>query len=147
MNIPKVLAAAFFMQQLWWLLLNYVLVQKEFSLNKLVSFMYKYKSLQVCQLPQEHLSFLQNFLNFIITKYLKQEVDDNLSLCVVERSPCGLSNWRYKDLQMSRDEKVMTLLWRSALSTSITGLLLLPNFDNSSCSVIRDREICHMIMS
>ena len=72
--------------------------------------MYKYKSLQVCQLPQEHLPFLQNFLNFIFTKYLKQEVDDNLSLCVVEHRPCGLSNWSYKDLQMSRDEKVITLL-------------------------------------
>ena len=53
--------------------------------------MYKYKSLQAGQLPQEHLSFLQNLLNFIITKYLKQEVDDNLSLCMAERSPCGLS--------------------------------------------------------
>ena len=53
--------------------------------------MYTYKSLQVCQLPQEHLSFLQNFLNFVFTKYLKQEVNDDLSLCVVERSPCGLS--------------------------------------------------------
>ena len=53
--------------------------------------MYKYKSLQAGQLPQEHLSFLQNLLNFIITKYLKQEVDDNLSACVDERSPCGLS--------------------------------------------------------
>ena len=36
--------------------------------------MYKYKSLQEVQLPREHLSFLQNF---IITKYLKQEVDDD----------------------------------------------------------------------
>ena len=53
--------------------------------------MYTYKSLQVCQLPQEHLSFLQNFLNFVFTKYLKQEVNDDLSLGVVERSPCGLS--------------------------------------------------------
>ena len=51
--------------------------------------MHKYKSLQAGQLPQEHLSFLQNLL--IITKYLKQEVDDNLSACVDERSPCGLS--------------------------------------------------------
>ena len=40
--------------------------------------MYKYK----------HLSFLQNF---IITKYLKQEVDDDLSICMDECSPCGLS--------------------------------------------------------
>ena len=50
--------------------------------------MYKYKSLQAGQLPQEYLSFLQNF---IITKYLKQEVDDDLSNCMDERSPCGLS--------------------------------------------------------
>ena len=50
--------------------------------------MYKYKSLQAGQLPREHLSFLQNLLNFIITKYLKQEVDDDLSVCVDERSPC-----------------------------------------------------------
>ena len=72
--------------------------------------MYKYKNLQAGQLPQEHLSFLQNLLNFIITKYLKQEVDDDLSICVDERSPCGLYNWRYKDLSMSRDQNVMTLL-------------------------------------
>ena len=48
---------------------------------------------------------------------------------------------------MSHDEKVMTLLWRSALSTSITELVLLPKFDNSSPSVTRDKEICHVIMS
>ena len=48
--------------------------------------MYKYKSLQELQLPQEHLPFLQNF---IFT--LKQEVDDDLSVCVDERDPCGLS--------------------------------------------------------
>ena len=55
----------------------------------LACFMYTYnKSLQDVQLPREHLSFLQNF---IITKYLKQEVDDDLSVCVDERSPCGLS--------------------------------------------------------
>ena len=53
--------------------------------------MYKYKSLQTGQLPQEHLSFLQNLLNFIITKYLKQEVDDDLSVCMDERSACGIS--------------------------------------------------------
>ena len=52
--------------------------------------MFKYKSLQEVevQLPQEHLFFLQNF---IVTKYLKQEVDDDLSVCVDERSLCGLS--------------------------------------------------------
>ena len=66
--------------------------------------MYKYKSLETGQLPQEHLSFLQNLLNFIITKYLKQEVEDNLSICVDKRSPC---NRRYKDLSMPHDLKVM----------------------------------------
>ena len=69
--------------------------------------MYKYKSLQEVQLPREHLSFLQSF---IITKYLKQDVHDDLSVCVDERSPCGLFNWRYKDLSASRDQKVMALL-------------------------------------
>ena len=69
--------------------------------------MYKYKSLQEVQLLREHLSFLQNF---IITKYLKQEVDDDLSVCVDERSQGPLYNWRYKDLSMSRDQKIMTWL-------------------------------------
>ena len=50
--------------------------------------MYKCKSPKEVQLPQEHLSFLQNS---IITKYLKQEVNENLSVCVDERSLCGLS--------------------------------------------------------
>ena len=53
--------------------------------------MYKYKRLQIGQPPQENSSFLQNLLNFIITKYSKQEVDGNLSVCVDERSLCGLS--------------------------------------------------------
>ena len=53
--------------------------------------MYKRKSLKAGQLPQQHLSFLQNLLNFIITKYLKKEFDDNLSVGVDERSHCGLS--------------------------------------------------------
>ena len=41
------------------------------------------------QLLREHLSFLQNL--FIVTKYLKQ-VDDDLSICMNEHSPCGLYN-------------------------------------------------------
>ena len=93
--------------------------------------MSKYKFLQTGQLPWEHLSFLQNLLNFFITKYLKQ-VDDDLSIWVDKRSSCGLYNWRYKDLLRSRDQKLMTLLsqWRSALSTSIMELVLLHKFDN-----------------
>ena len=39
--------------------------------------MYKYESLQEVQLSREHFSSLQNF---IMTKYLKQQVDNNLSV-------------------------------------------------------------------
>ena len=48
---------------------------------------YEYKSLQEVQLPQEHFSFLQNF---IIAKYLKQEFNDDRSVCMDKHSPCGL---------------------------------------------------------
>ena len=51
--------------------------------------MYKYKNLQGVNYHESIL--LQNLLNFIITKYLKQEVDDDLSIYMDERSPCGLS--------------------------------------------------------
>ena len=54
--------------------------------------MYKYNSLKAGQAPQEHLSFLQNLLNFFITKYLKKEFDDDLTVRVDEHSPCGLCN-------------------------------------------------------
>ena len=74
--------------------------------------MYKYKSLKAGQLPREHLSFLQNLLNFIITKYFKKEFDDDLTAGVDKRSLAlwPLCNWRYKDLSMSCDQKVMALL-------------------------------------
>ena len=72
--------------------------------------MYKYKFLQVGQLPWEHLSFLQNPLNFFITKYFKHEVDGDLSIWMDKRCSCGLYNWRYKDLSMSHDQKAMVLL-------------------------------------
>ena len=43
--------------------------------------------MQKSELPHEHLSFLQNLPNFIITKFLKQEVDhDDLCVYVDERS-------------------------------------------------------------
>ena len=72
--------------------------------------MYKYKSLQVGQLPREHLSLLQNLPNFIITKYFKQEVDDDLSAGLDERSSCGLSITGDIKISMLSDQKVMTLL-------------------------------------
>ena len=72
--------------------------------------MCKYKFLQVGQLLLEYLSFLQNLLKVFITKYLKQEVNDKLSVWVDKHSSCGLCNWRYKDLSVSRDQKVIMLL-------------------------------------
>ena len=134
----------------FWLCFSTRIFRKEsrdISFEFISLFHVQYKSLQVCHQSQEHLSFLQNLLNFIITKYFKQEVDDDLSLCVVERSHCGLYNWRYKDLSMSLDEKVVMLLWRSALWTSLTELLFLPKFDNNSPFVTQDQEIYHVIMS
>ena len=46
------------------------------------------------ELPPEHLPFLQNFqiiAKYLLKKYFKQEVDDDLSVCIYERSSCGLS--------------------------------------------------------
>ena len=56
-------------------------------------------NIEAGQVPTEHLSFLQNLLNFLITKCLKQEVDDDLSVCVNEHSPCGISNGEIKIYQ------------------------------------------------
>ena len=53
--------------------------------------MHNDKSLKAGQLPREHSSFLQNLLNFIVTKYLKKEFDDDLTVGVDERSAFGLS--------------------------------------------------------
>ena len=98
MNIPKDLATSFF-ETTSVAAFDYVLVpgflekkvSRDIAFEFISLFHVQYESLQVCQLSQEHLSFLQNLLNFIITKYFKQEVDDDLSLCVVESSHCGLS--------------------------------------------------------
>ena len=52
--------------------------------------MYKYQSLQAGQLPWEHSYFLQDLLNFIILKKLKQEAHDDFRAYVYERSSCDL---------------------------------------------------------
>ena len=57
------------------------------------------------------MSFLQNLLKFIITIYLEKESDAILSVGVDEHPPSGLSvTGDKKDLSMSCDQKVMTLL-------------------------------------
>ena len=83
--------------------------------------------------------------NFSITKYLKQEVDDNLYTSVDEQSLC-----------ITGDIKIH-LTWSKSNVTTHNGevpyqmkeLLLLPKFDNSSPFVTRYKEIwqSHIIMS
>ena len=87
--------------------------------------MHKYKSLQAGQLPQEHLPFLQNLLDFTITKYLKQEGDDDLRVCMDERSPCGLSITG--DIHVMKRKWCNCPQWRSALSMSIQSCFYCPN--------------------
>ena len=89
--------------------------------------MYKYKFLQVGQLPLEHLSFLQNPLSFFKAPVASIIGDIEIYQCHIKMA------------LLSPVEKCPV--------TSITELLLLPNFDDSSPSVTRDKEICHMIMS
>ena len=71
------------------------------------------------------MSFLQNLLNFIIIKHLEQEVDDDLSICVDKRSPCGLS--------MAGD-------------ISFNEVFLLFKFDVSSFSVTGDIKIFKLVI-
>ena len=94
--------------------------------------------------PTTRSTTTRTFVFFIITKYLKKEVDNDINVCVDEHSP-----WRYKDLSMSRHEKAMA--WLPPMEKCpihvYTELLLLPKFDNSSPSVTWDKKICHVIMS
>ena len=80
MNIQKVLGAAFFIEQLWWMLLNYVLVSGSGEITfDLISLLdVQIQELKSRSTTTRNMSFLQNLLNLIITKYLKQEVDDDL---------------------------------------------------------------------
>ena len=92
---------------------------------------------------REFLSFSQNLLNFIITKYLKQEVDGTLTVCVDERSPRPFHNWGYIYFINMMWSKGKTLLpaRRSVLWNSIKELFLLPKFDNSGPSVTGERHL------
>ena len=52
--------------------------------------MYRYKSLQSGHY-HERICLSCKFAEFYYRKYLKQDIDDDLSVCMDERSPCGLS--------------------------------------------------------
>ena len=92
LQIFQMFLTAFSKKQLRWLLLNKVLVSKKIlkrKFNRKIAFALinlfniQIKKIASGQLTWNNLSFLQNLLSFTIKKYLKQEVDDDLS-------PCGL---------------------------------------------------------
>ena len=69
-------------------------IRKEFFTNvcgeiafALISLFHVQESASRSTTTREHLFFLQSLLHFIITKYLKQEVDHELSIWVDESSP------------------------------------------------------------
>ena len=68
--------------------------------------MYKYKSIQIGQLSRKHLSFFENLLNFIITKFLKEDVDDDISFVWINIAPLTSITG---DIKVYHQE-VMTLL-------------------------------------
>ena len=72
------------------------------------------------------------------------------TFCIDKRSSCGLSiigNIKIYQCHVIKNQRHFYPQWRSTLSITITEMLLLPKFDNSSPFVTRDKEICHMIMS
>ena len=98
---------SFFIEQLRWLLLNYLLVsEKKNKKRKLTERLVSFALIGLLHPPHVQApepasmstttkAFVCHlFLNFIIAKYLKQEVDDGLSVCVDEHSPCDFSATR-----------------------------------------------------
>ena len=91
MSIPKVLGTIFFIEQLPWLLLIYVLVSKRISKKESGEIAFDLISLFHVQINTRAYKKFNYQGRIIITKYLKQEVDDSRSVCMGEGSPCGLS--------------------------------------------------------
>ena len=84
--------------------------------------MYKYKFLQVGQLPREHLSFLQNPLNHFITKYLNMKSMTNLAFQGINEAPVTsiIGDTNIYQCHMNKRQWRCYSQWISALSASIT---------------------------
>ena len=101
MNIPKVLQTIFFIEPLWWLLLISVLIFRKKIKEKKVSAEIAFALISLfhvqIQKPAHRSTTLRAFISlakfteFYYHKNLKQEVHDDLRVCVDERSPCGLT--------------------------------------------------------
>ena len=95
-------------------------IRKEWKNRKLVERLITFPLIGLLHLqipePASRWTTMRGFVshlswNFIIAKYLKQEVDDRVSVWVGWTYPLWpLCNSRYKDLSVSRDQKVVTLL-------------------------------------
>ena len=102
--------------------------------------MYKYKS------PASRSPTTRAFVSlakFIIAKYLKPEVDDDLSICVVERSPCGLSVTviqRFINVTLSKDNDVTTCIGKVTFGLLSRSCFYCPNLITVACET-KDKEI------
>ena len=78
------------------------------------------------------------------------EVHDDLSVCVNECSPCGLSitgDIKICQCLVSKGNDLTTPDGEVPYQLLSKELLLLPKFNNSSPSITQAKEIFHMIMS
>ena len=66
-------------------------------------------------------------------KIFDHEIDGELSIWVDKCSSCGLYNWRYEDLSMSHDQKVMALLFpmEKGLISFYHRVAFIAQFDDS----------------
>ena len=78
--------------------------------------MYKYKFLQVGQLPREHLSFLQNPLNHFITKYLNMKSMANKAFEWINVAPVAsiIGDIKIYQCHMIKRQWCCYSQWRSA---------------------------------
>ena len=128
----------FFYRQLWWLLLQQVLVWEDNFWKKLMECLALISLFQVqIQEPASRSIITRAFVflaKFIVAKYLEQNVIGDLSICVDEPSCYDLSVTGDKDLSKSHDQKVMMLLpiMENCPMDFYQGVVLLPKFDNST---------------
>ena len=79
------------MEQFRWLLINYVLVSERILKKENGKIAFDLISLSHVKIQEPTSRSATTRVFVFLAKYLKQEVDDDLSVCVNGRSPCGLS--------------------------------------------------------
>ena len=100
MNIPKVLQTTFFIEQLQWLLLNYILVS-EIAFDLISLFRVQTQEPKSRSTTTRAFVFLAKFAKFYYHKIFEKRIQR------IQCSLWPLCNWSYKDLSMSLDQKVL----------------------------------------